>query len=93
MILLYRGCYPSILQQICWFYQGLCYIDLHYFEVSHGFNIVHNNVNIVFVFFFIEEFQSDTVTVNLVAADPPDACYSVINGEALQKSIALVERG
>lgn len=44
-------------------------------------------------FFFIKEFQSDTVTVNLVAADPPDACYSVVNGEALQKSIALVERG
>lgn len=47
----------------------------------------------LFFCFFIKEFQSDTVTVNLVAADPPDACYSVINGEALQKSIALVERG
>lgn len=43
--------------------------------------------------FFVKEFQSDAVTVNLVAADPPDACYSVINGGALQKSIALVERG
>ena len=41
--------------------------------------------------FFLKEFKSDTV--NLVAADPPDACYSVSNGESLRRSIALVERG
>lgn len=32
-------------------------------------------------------------TVNLVAADPIDACHSVDNGKALWGSIALVERG
>ena len=32
-------------------------------------------------------------TVNLVAADPIDACHSVDNGKAMWGSIALVERG
>lgn len=32
-------------------------------------------------------------TMNLIAADPPDACFSVTNGPALHRSIALVDRG
>lgn len=68
--------------------------DLLYFEVLRPKNISYiYKVRPAKDFGGKFEFQSDAVTVNLVAADPPDACYSVINGGALQKSIALVERG
>jgi len=43
------------------------------------------------VSFVSKEFDSGIV--NLVAADPLDACYSVNNGQALHGAIALVERG
>lgn len=45
----------------------------------------------LFIFIFFQDFESGIV--NLVAADPLDACYSVNNGPALHRSIALVERG
>lgn len=41
--------------------------------------------------FVSKDFESRSV--NLIAADPPDACFSVTNGPALHKSIALVDRG
>jgi len=37
--------------------------------------------------------EFDSGIVNLVAADPLDACHSVNNGQALHGAIALVERG
>jgi hypothetical protein len=48
-------------------------------------------VSYLIVSFVSKEFESGIV--NLVAADPLDACYSVNNGQALHGAIALVERG
>jgi len=66
--------------------------DLLYFEILQP-------KNISFIYKvrpakdFGGKFEFDSGVVNLVAADPLDACYSVDNGQALHGAIALVERG
>ena len=61
--------------------QFLCFVTL-------TGNVTCANDSVLFVF---KEFDSGIV--NLVTADPLDACYSVNNGQALRGAIALVERG
>ncbi|XP_015770673.1 PREDICTED: protease-associated domain-containing protein 1-like [Acropora digitifera] len=66
--------------------------NLVYFEVLRP-----KNISYVFKVrpakSFGGKFDFESRTVNLIAADPPDACFSVTNGPALHKSIALVDRG
>ncbi|KAJ7336669.1 PA domain [Desmophyllum pertusum] len=66
--------------------------DLLYFEVLRPKNISYI-YKVRPAKDFGGKFEFESGIVNLVAADPLDACYSVNNGQALRRSIALVERG
>lgn len=66
--------------------------DLIYFEVLRPKNISYV-YKVRPAKSFGGKFDFKSGSVNLVAADPADACYSISNGQALQRSIALVDRG
>ncbi|XP_058941966.2 protease-associated domain-containing protein 1 [Pocillopora verrucosa] len=66
--------------------------DLLYFEILQPKNISYI-YKVKPAKNFGTKFELELGTVNLVAADPIDACHSVDNGKALWGSIALVERG
>ncbi|KAL9983420.1 hypothetical protein ACROYT_G005590 [Oculina patagonica] len=66
--------------------------DLLYFEILQPKNISYI-YKVRPAKDFGGKFDFKSGLVNLVAADPLDACYSVNNGPALHRSIALVERG
>ena len=59
---------------------------------NHMFILVILSLDSVLIVSLVSK-EFDSGIVNLVAADPLDACHSVNNGQALHGAIALVERG